>query len=211
MKLFYGKSLTALLFALFVGGCAPTIYQANSFNAEKSKMKTLAILPFSATIDSKRLPKGATIETIKESQQQTGYDLQSNVYSAFLQKQNGYSVEFQDIDKTNALLKKAGITYEDIVLKEKSELCTILGVTGIISGRISMSKPMSEAGAVAMAFMFGMGGSTNKADVALTIHQAEGKLLWKYDYAAKGSLGSSAESIAKGLMKNVSKKFPYLK
>lgn len=171
----------------------------------------MAILPFGTTVDSRKLQKGSTIETLKESQEKTGYDVQGYVYSYFLQRQNNYSVEFQDVDKTNALLKKAGISYEDIALKDKEELCALLGVTGILSGKISMSKPMSDGAAVAVGFLTGGFGATNKADVALTIHDAQGKLQWKFDHKASGSLGSSAESIAKSLMKKVSKKFPYEK
>lgn len=200
---------TCIAISLILTACGPTIYKSNSFQAESTKVRTLAILPFNTTIDSKRLPKGVTIETLKEAQEKTGYDVQSNVYSAFLQRLNEYVVSFQDVDKTNALLRKADIPYNDIALKDKAELCTLLGVDGIISGKITMSKPMSEGAAVALGLLVGAWGSTNKADVALTIHQKDGNLLWKYDYEASGSIGSSAERLAKGLMKNVSKKFPY--
>jgi len=201
--------LPFLIIATAITGCGPTIYKSTSFDSEKNKVKTIAILPFNTTIDSKRLPKGVTIETLKESQEKTGYDVQSNVYSAFLHRSNEYTVQFQDIDKTNSLLKKANISYEDIFLKDKAEICSLLGVDAVISGRITMSKPMSEGAAVAVGLLVGAWGATNKTDVALTIHQNKGDLVWKYDYAASGSVGSSAESLAKGLMKNVSKKFPY--
>lgn len=206
------KQITAyLLIAILAISCGPTIYKSKTFEQEQNKIKILAILPFNTTIDSKRLPKGVTIETLKESQEKVGYDVQSNVYSAFLHKQDNYTVQFQDIDRTNAILKKNNIQYQDIAFKEKGELCSLLGVDGIISGKITMSKPMSEGAAVTVGLLVGAWGATNKADVALTIHQKEGNLLWKYDYAASGSVGSSAENLAKGLMRNVSKKFPYRK
>ncbi|MEO6690785.1 MAG: hypothetical protein ABIO44_00455, partial [Saprospiraceae bacterium] len=110
-----------------------------------------------------------------------GYAVQSNVYSAFLKEvsKNKYDIEFQDIDKTNALLKKNSIAYADLIGMDKGELCKILNVDGVISGDIRMSKPMSETSAVVLAVLVGASGTTNKTDVALTIHdKKDSKLLW---------------------------------
>jgi len=191
--------------------CGPTIYKAANFDNSKTTIKTLAILPFNVSIDSKRLPKGTTIETLKESEEKIGYSIQSNSYTWFLQRQNNYSTSFQDIDKTNALLKKANITFNNIALQDKGELCKLLGVDGIISGKAAMSRPMSEGAAVAVGLLVGAWGATNKTSTSLTIHDTNGALLWKYDYEASGSVGSSAENLTKALMKNASKKFPYKK
>ena len=194
---------------LAFASCGPTIYKSQNFETSRTQVKTVAVIPFGCSIDSKRLPKNVTIETLKASEQKTGYDVQNNVYTYFLQRSDNYTVEFQDIDRTNALLKKANIAYEDIALKDKAELCTLLGVDGIVTGRISMSKPMSEGAAVAVGLLVGAWGATNKSDVTLTIHDKDAKLQWKYDYQASGSVGSSTENLAKALMKNASKKFPY--
>ena len=205
------KATAALMLLTILSACGPTIYKAANFDNSKATVKTLAILPFNVSIDSKRLPKGTTIETLKESQEKTGYDIQSNAYTWFLQRQNKYSITFQDIDKTNALLKKANILFDNIALQDKGELCKMLGVDGIISGKAIMSKPMSEGAAVAVGLLVGAWGSTNKTATSLTIHDTKGALLWKYDYDASGSVGSNAESLTKALMKNASKKFPYKK
>lgn len=172
-------------------------------------MKVLAILPFSVSIDTKRLPKGTSIETLKESEQKSGYEMQSACYTWLLQRSDRYTVSFQDVDRTNALLKKAGIEYDDISLKDKGELCKLLGVNGVISGKGNFSKPMSEGGAIAMTVLVGYGGSTNKMDADLTIHDDAGTLLWKFDYAVDGGLGSSAQSVAQAIMRKSSKRFPY--
>jgi hypothetical protein len=203
------KLLLSFCLFIIVSSCGPTIYKASNFENSKNTVKTLAILPFNISIDSKRLPKGTTIETLKESEEKTGYDIQSNAYTWLLQRQKNYSTTFQDIDKTNALIKKANITYDNIALQDKGELCKMLGVDGIISGKATMSKPMSEGAAVAVGLLVGAWGATNKTTTSLTIHDTKGSLLWKYDYEASGSVGSSAESLAKALMKNASKKFPY--
>jgi hypothetical protein len=76
----------------------------------------------------------------------------------------------------------ANISYADIALQDKTELCKLLGVDALISGRATLSKPMSEGAAVTVAILAGGWGSTNKTATTLTIHDASGELLWKYDY-----------------------------
>lgn len=194
---------------IFLSACAPTIYKATNFDNSRTTVKTLALIPFNVSIDSKRLPKGTNIETLKEYQEKTGYAIQNSAYSWFLKRQKDYSISFQDIDRTNALLKSADISFDNIALKDKGELCKLLGVDGIISGKATMSRPMSEGAAITLGVLFGVWGPTNKTTTTLTIHDASGVLLWKYDYTASGSLGSSVENLTKALMRNASKRFPY--
>ena len=165
-------------------------------------------------IDAKRLPRGVTRDNILDQQKSTGFAVQNSVY-AYLLKQmskDKYTVDFQDIDKTNSLLLKAGASYEDIRQMSKEEACKILGVDAVIGGKLITSRPMSEGAALALGLLVGGWGSTNKAQATVTIHnKAESKLLWKYDYQASGSIGSSTEGLTNMLMRNVSKKFPYKK
>jgi hypothetical protein len=203
------KILVAVFSILIFSSCGPTIYKANNFESSKRTMKTIAILPFTVSVDSKRLPKGITVETLKESQQKTGYDMQNASYTWFLQRQKNYSVTFQDVDKTNALLQKAKIPYDSIGFQDKGELARLLGVDGVLTGKATMSKPMSEGAAVTLFLLAGAYGSTNKTTVTLSIHDSKADLLWKYDYVANGGIGSSSESLTKALMKNASKNIPY--
>lgn len=205
---------SVLLFALvfLMISCGPTIYMAPNFDRVKSKHETLAILPFNVNISTKSLPKNVSVETIREDEEKTGYSIQGHAYSYFLKEQskNKYSVSFQDIDKTNSLLLKSGLDYNKIREYGKDELCKMLDVDAIISGNVSMDKPMSDGGAIAVGVLFGVWTTTNKVNVNMTIHDRDkGDLLWKYDWVAEGSVGSSSEQLTKGLMRNVSKKFPY--
>ena len=204
------KNIFILSFSLLIFSCSPTIYKSNNLVASKGVVKQVAILPYTVSIDSKRLPKGMTIETLKASQEQTGYDMQNNSYTWFLKRSKNYTVDFQDIDKTNAILRKANInSINDINSRGKDEICKLLGVDAIISGKATMSKPMSEGAAVAVGLLIGAWGSTNNTTITLAIHDNSSSLLWKYDWQANGSVGSSPERVTDALMRNASKRFPY--
>ncbi|MBC5772943.1 hypothetical protein H8S95_02620 [Pontibacter sp. KCTC 32443] len=206
-----------LLFAIIcitLASCGPQIYQASSFKDVKDTHKVVAVMPFDVTIESRRLPKGVTAEMIENQQRDYGYGIQSDVYGYYLREMSKgkYTVNFQDVSKTNALLKQAGISYEDLRLQSKEEICKLLGVDAVVSGKATMSKPMSDGAAIAVGLLVGAWGSTNSVNTSITIHEGKaGDLMWKYDYVASGSVGSSRESLTNSLMRNSSKKFPYKK
>lgn len=208
------KLLLLMLVALTFTACGPQIYTSASFNETKNKHKTLAIVPFDVIIEARKLPKGVTVEMIQQQQKDYGFGLQSDVYGYFLRQmsKDRYTVNFQDVTKTNSLLAAAGITYENLNATSRDEICAILGVDAIISGKATMTKPMSDGAAIAVGLLVGAWGPTNTVNTSITIHEGErGDLLWKYDYAASGSIGSNRQSLSNALMKNSSKKFPYKK
>lgn len=203
------KFISIVLLSITLASCGPTIYKASNFDENKENVRKLAILPFEVTIDMKRLPKGVTPESIKNSEEKTGYKIQDNAYTWFLKREKDYSVGFQDISKTNSLLKHSNITYEMIASEDKSELCKLLGVDAVISGKAAMARPMSDGAAVALGVLFGAWGNTNNVNTSIVIHDTKGDLLWKYDYNASGSVGSNTTSLTDALMRNASRKFPY--
>jgi hypothetical protein len=112
--------------------------------------------------------------------------------------------------ETNSRLSKAGISYADLRTKSRKELAELLGVDAVISSNVRMDKPMSEGAAVAVGLAFGVWGNTNKAMTTINIHEAKGgDLMWKYQYEASGSVGSSPDNLVNALMRNASKNFPY--
>lgn len=56
------------------------------------------------------------------------------MYSWFLRRSDkfNYTVKFQDVSKTNSLLKDAGISYADLRDKSKESLAKLLGVDAVI-------------------------------------------------------------------------------
>lgn len=198
---------------LFLGSCGPKIYMAPNFQAVKPTIKTIAILPAAVSIQSsgKQL-KNTSADAIKQQASQSGYDIQDKMYSWFLNKQKNYhySVKFQDISTTNNKLKNLGITYDDIQNTETTLIASKLGVDAVIQTRVTTEHPISEAGAIVVGLISNVWGKTNKVIVNMNIYSKnEEDLIWRYEYTASGSVGSSTSSLVDRLMRNVSKKFPF--
>lgn len=205
--------LQIVLIAFVFASCGPKIYKSSAFDAALTKHKTVAILP--ADVSTRLRPneaKKVTVEQLNDINEKTGFAIQDKMYSWFLRRSDKYqyTVTFQDITRTNALLKQAGISYNDLATKDRTELSKLLGVDAVLQNRTSLDKPMSDGAAVAVGVIFGVWGNTNSAQTTINIHDGKsGNLLWKYDYEAAGSIGSSADKLVNALMKNASKKFPY--
>ncbi|HET9055533.1 MAG TPA: hypothetical protein VFN30_01670 [Chitinophagaceae bacterium] len=193
--------------------CGPTIYKSTQMDTAVAKHKIVAIIPSDVNIKLRpNETKKITPEEISKNEESTGLAIQDKMYSWFLRRSEkyAYTVKFQDVSKTNALLKEAGITYTDLRTRDKVELAKLLGVDAVITSITRLDKPMSEGASVALGVLFGFWGTTNKAIVTINIHEGlKGDLIWKYDYEARGSVGSSPDNLVNALMRNVSKKFPY--
>jgi hypothetical protein len=207
------RLITALVVLIAFSSCGPTIYKVQDFDDQTARHKTVAILPTEVNIQLRpNEMKKTTPEQISQAQENTGKDIQDKMYSWFLKRSDKfkYTVAFQDISKTNALLSQAGLLYSTMSTKTKEELCQLLGVDAIISSRAAMKKPMSDGAAIAIGVLIGSWGTTNDVQTSISINEGKkGELVWKYDYNATGSVGSSTDRLVNALMRNASRKFPY--
>jgi hypothetical protein len=199
--------------SLLITSCGPKIYKSDNFNSALAKHKTVAILPAEVTINLRpNEAKKLTAEQLADLSNKTAYDIQDKMYGWFLRRGDKfqYTVTFQDINKTNARLKEAGVNYEDLKAKDRADLAKALGVDAVMQAKTVSEKPMSEGAAVAVGLLVGFWGNTNKVQTAINIHDGKsGELLWKYDYEASGSVGSSTNKLVDALMRNATRKFPY--
>ena len=206
-KLFYS------FFLVVVCSCGPKIYKSADFSNALAKHKSVAILPAEVNIQLRpNQTKNLSAEQIQEMANKTAIDIQEKMYGWFLRRGDkyDYTVTFQDVTKTNAKLREAGIKYFDLKTTDRAKLANILGVDAIMQDRVNMEKPMSEGAAIAVGLLVGTWGSTNKVETTINIHDGtSGNLLWKYDYEASGSVGSSSTKLVDALMRNATKKFPY--
>lgn len=202
------KITTVLLLtiAFLLSSCAK-IYYSPDAKLRASSHQIIAIAPPKVSIAAR---KKVDAEALREQQKTESTNFQKEMYSWLLRRkmQHRILVEIQDVETTNAKLKKAG--YFDDNPMSPYEICEALGVDGIITSNYSLTKPMSEGGAIALGLLVGVWGSTNNTSVTLEIHDKETKkLLWNYNHKVSGSVGSSPAQLVDNLMRHASKKMPY--
>jgi hypothetical protein len=204
------KSIKNLSFLLFVSilfsSCAKIFYSPDAVTLAHNQ-KTIAIIPPTISIAASRK---IDAESMKEQQKTESLNFQKEMYSWMLKRkmQGKISQEIQEIETTNAKLKKAGYPENPLTT---AELCDALGVDGVLTSNYGLSKPMSEGAAVAVAILVGTWGSTNEVSVSMGISDCKNKkLIWNYDHVFSGSLGSSPSRIVDGIMRRASKKMPYM-
>ena len=204
--------IVGIVFVLLTG-CATT-YTAEDFDKYQSTHETVAILPFGVTLAAGNRGKDVAPESLKTDAKAQAFNFQRAVYTQFLERveKDKLTVKFQDIDDTNALMRRAE-AYDDQgrVTLTKQEIGELLNVDAVIAGNMTLSKPMGTGTAVVTTLLVGW-GVTNEAQINLTIHDSDsGSLVWSYDHSATGGVISSPDQLAKNLMKNIASKFPYKK
>jgi len=201
------KKLTIIvLAAILFSSCAKIFYSPDAYTLARNQ-KIIAIIPPTVSIAAK---KKINAEALKEQQKTESINFQKEMYSWMLKRkmQGKISQEFQEIETTNAKLKKAG--YPENLLTT-AELCEVLGVDGIMTSNYGLSKPLSEGAAIAEAFLVDSRSSTNVVHASLSISDfSSKKLIWNYDYKSSGGLGSSPSKLVDNLMREASKKMPYM-
>lgn len=200
------KSLVLLIVAtLLLQSCAKVFYTPDA-RSLASTHKIIAIVPPKVSIAARKKVDAAALI---EQQKTESINFQREMYSWMLKRkmQGTIFVDIQDVETTNAKLAAAG--FQDAGLLTPADLSRVLNVDGVLTSNYSLSKPMSEGAAVAMAVLVGVWGPTNEAVVSLSIHDsASEKMIWNYDHRLSSTLGSPARLVDE-LMRQASRKMPY--
>jgi hypothetical protein len=188
------------------------IFQSPKFKTEIAKHKIVAILPFNVSITYKKQPKNYSEEGNIEQEKNLSKSIQTSMFTYLLKKGRNYTVDFQDVEKTNILLKKAGI-YDKLGEVTKDEIAKVLGVDAVISGDFKTEQTKSEAAAIAMVVLTsGFGGKTGDGSLVMNVHNGtDGELLWRFTKTMDEGLGTSTDDLVEHMMRKVSRNFPYQK
>ncbi|KOH44156.1 hypothetical protein [Sunxiuqinia dokdonensis] len=191
------------------------LYENPAFDKIAKEHQMIAVVPFDATVSLRpKQMKDISPEQLQRMEQSEGESVQMAMYSWFLkrEKREQLTVKVQDTNTTNALLKKNGITYENLTEYTPEELAKLLEVDAVVSGKFETSKPMSEGASIALGALIGFWGSTNKAVLNMFIHNAaDGQLLINYNKGVSGSVGSSTEDLINILLRKASRRIAYTK
>lgn len=189
---------------------AKQVFNAPNLKEAIAKHKLVAILPYKATIEYKRLPKNYDAEANKQEELSLSSKMQTGMYTYMLRKADDFTVSFQDIERTNALLKKAGIWDRlDEVLPDS--IAKILGVDAVIKCSYVYRKTSSDGGAIVKSII-GFGGKTGDGTVTMQIYDgANGELLWRFYKEMNESFMSNSNEIMERMMRKIARNFPYEK
>jgi hypothetical protein len=196
-----------IMISALLSSCAKVFYAPDAYSLA-SAHRSVAIMPPSVSIAPN---KKITAEALVEMQYSESLSFQNEIYSWLLKRkmQGKIKPEIQDVQTTNSLLKQAGYPEKTYT---PDQICEILNVDGLMNSNFSLSKPISTGAAIALAVVVGVYGPTNTVSVSMNIRDcANRKDIWNYDHQFSGSIGSTPENLVDALMRNASKKMPYMK
>ena len=176
-----------------------------------ARQQIVAIIPFRVSISYKRTPSNFNPVSNKADEEKSGLNMQSGMLTYLLRKQDTYSVVFQDVSRTNALLKIAGVFDKlDEILPDS--LCKILKVDAVISSAYTYEKTGSVGASIATAMVFGVASNTGSGSLTMQIYDGKnGDLLWRFYKEMNENIYSSGDDIMERMMRKVSRNFPYEK
>lgn len=189
---------------------AKQVFESPKLKTAVATHKLVAILPFETKISFKKQPKDFNLEAHKEKEMAMATSIQSSMYTFLLRKSDKYTVEFQDIEKTNILLKRAGLM-DKLNEATKDEIAKALGVDAVIAGKFETEQTRSEAGAIVTTVLFGgIGSKTGSGSLTMTINDGtSGEMLWRFFKAMNEGVLSSTDELVDRMMRKVSRNFPY--
>ncbi|WP_207495472.1 hypothetical protein [Aridibaculum aurantiacum] len=191
---------------------AKQVFSSPQMKTEILKHKKVAILPFNATISYKRMPKNFDAEGNKADEKALSTQLQQGMYTYLLRKSENYTVNFQDVDRTNTILRSKGL-FDRIHEVTQDSLCEALGVDAVIKCNYAYEKTGSEAGAIAKTVLLGAGwGKTASGSLTMQIYNGkDGELLWRFYKEMNEDVLGSANQVMERMMRKVARNFPYEK
>ncbi|HKJ44168.1 MAG TPA: hypothetical protein VKA27_18870 [Sunxiuqinia sp.] len=193
----------------------PNLYENPDFDKISKAHHIIAIVPFK-TIASTSASQTKDIS----SKQITGMgnsgseSVQRAMYSWFLKKQQRgkLRVQVQDINTTNALLKKYNINLDNMNEHRPKEIAEKLGVDALISGNFEISNPASEETTTTLGRLVSSRAKTIRATLNLFIHNGiDDQLLINYKKMVGGAMDSSTEELIYFIMQTAPRRVSYLK
>lgn len=186
------------------------IYESNQFDKLTAHHKTVAIVPFFTSL---QLENELTDEQLSKLEEQEGYEAQNAMESYFLKRNNkrkSFVVDFQDVKNTNAILAKNGISYKNLDIYSTQELCEILKVDGIVSGKLILNVLISQGVDESFHLIAFLSGKSNYGKIIVKNSDGKtGKLLWKYEQTINRKSGKNTFNIIEKMMRKASRRLPY--
>ncbi|MGB5554225.1 MAG: hypothetical protein WBM83_06155 [Flavobacteriaceae bacterium] len=185
------------------------IYESAKFDELSAEHEVLAILPFLTKLD---LKEDISIEELVALEEKEGKAVQAalETYFSNRKKKKKFSVDFQNVKNTNAILAQHNITYANIDVYTIKQLKEILNVDGIVSGNLDLNILLSKGVSTDFNIMDYFSGGANYGRIGIKISDGiTGKLLWKYEKEINKKTGKNTNDLIDRMMKLATRKFPY--
>ena len=198
------------LLTLLTFSCGPSVYEAPEAANRVAEHQIIAVLPADVTIKGR--PKDDP-EVLKQLAEVERTNFQYEIVGwMFRRKQQGRMfVDILDVQTTNARLTEAGFFDGNTDTYTPAEWAAILDVDAVVTSNFQLSKPMSDGANLAVGFLTGFWGASNRTDVGMNIIDAQsGRLLWHYDWMNQNTAFGSHEELVNQLMRNASRRMPYI-
>lgn len=203
--------LLALLTISITAVAQKQIYETENLTEIIAKHKKVAILPFKVAITHRKQNEALNAEFNKQQEETMSTSIQSSMYTFLLRKRKDYTVEFQDVEKTNILLKRAGIIdkLEDLT---KDEIAKILDVDAVISGKFENEQTRTDKQARNNVMWLGTGGKTGSGTLTMVLNEGKsGEMIWRFYKTMDDNYRKSTDDLVESMMRKLSRNFPYTK
>lgn len=202
------KIMAGAFLLMFLCNCG-AVEKSTDFKEISNTHHTIAILPPLVNIEIKN-SKEAQIIKDQEKLESARFQKALVDYLNEHQTKGDIFVNAQPEAETNRILLENKIT--SLANKSYQELAKILNVDAVVSSRVSLAKPMTNAEAFLTALFagpYGANSKTSTVDLSLTDAKS-GKRFWNYNWETGGTF-TSANSLTNSLMKSAAYRFPYKK
>ncbi len=141
------KNQLLLIIAIITASCGVQKFESPDFLVRTASHKMVAILP---PVIQYTNPKTGSIilNNDKTTQMQTeSFTLQKHLYQRLLNektKKDPITINFQDVIRTNDILKRNKIETKDLLEKTPEELTKILGVDAVVVNRVEKEIMIDE-------------------------------------------------------------------
>jgi hypothetical protein len=194
--------------------CGSPVYKNPDFDQAKERHKIVAILPFTLTTDCSVLAGKLEVDRADSLQNIVSHLYQKELYHQFLarEEKEEFSIIFQDVEETNAILEKSNIAVNDVPNLEKEVLAGVLGVDAVISTSVPCPERTWICGGVVVPLGFLVEAIFSHKRIVATMEiydGIDGQLLWQYEYRSSKSYPLPPKPLVSSLMKSVLRNFPY--
>ncbi len=137
--------------------------------------------------------------------------MQQGMFTYLVRKREKYTVDFQDVERTNILLRQAGV-FDKLDEMLPDSIARILGVDAIIRCSYAYEKTGSESGAIVKTVLIGVPGKTGSGSLTMQVYNSkDGELLWRFYKEMNETITSNGNEVMERMMRKVSRNFPYEK